>query len=203
MTSFLILEGDVLEQFKEIDSNCIDAIPTDPPYNIGMDKWDKWPTNQLFGDWCFEWGKEAFRVLKPGGTIFVFGSSRTYHWMACALEKAGFTTIDMIEWVYWGTMPRKSKLKSCHEPIYVGSKGKHRGFNTEELRIPFDKKIKQVAETILLPNIPEGKHPGRSAYAGTTKTKKYKNALDDKPYQLNENGRHPYNVITYEVLNND
>lgn len=196
---YSILQGDVVEQLKELDSDSVDLIATDPPYNLGMDEWDKWESNQAFGDWCQEWGEEAYRVLKPGGTIFSFSAARTYHWMAVALEKSEFVTRDMIEWVYWGTMPRGTNLKSCHEPIYVGSKGKHRGFNIDENRIPFDKKTKKEFDHLLVPNMPEGKHPGRKAYSGDTKSKKYKTAIDDKPYQMNDAGRHPFNVVTTTI----
>lgn len=187
-----ILPGDVIEQSQTLDDDSIDVVITDPPYNIGMDEWDKWKSNTEYGHWCSCWGKEMLRVLKPGGTIFSFGAARTYHWLACALEQSGFTTIDMIEWVYWGTMPRKQRLKSCHEPIYVGSKGKFDGFNIDDIRISLDKKLKNIT----CPNIPEGKHPGRSGYDGSKKVKKYNKSLDSKPYQMSEDGRHPFNIIT-------
>lgn len=193
---YTIVGGDVVEALQQLESDSVDLIATDPPYNLGMDDWDKWESNQAFSDWCSTWGKEAYRVLKPGGTIFSFSASRTYHWMAIALEQSGFTTKDMIEWVYWGTMPRGTSLKSCHEPIYVGVKGKHRGFNIEENRIPLSNKSRTELEKVILPNLPEGKHPGRGAYDGKKESKKYGRAIDDKPYTMNENGRHPFNVVT-------
>lgn len=51
------------------------------------------------------WGL-VYQVLKPGGYIVAFSSSRTYHLMATAIETAGFVTHPMIGWVYSSGMPK-------------------------------------------------------------------------------------------------
>ena len=166
-----------------------------------MDKWDKWPSNKDFGEWCNEWGRESFRVLRKGGAILAFGSPRTYHWLAWGLETAGFTAKDMIEWVYWSSMPKGRNLKNCHEPIFYGVKGKQGNvLNIDECRIPLSDKVKRLTDDIILPNMPTGKHPGRGAYSGNTDAKIFKKALDNKPYQMNDAGRHPYNIIPEGVV---
>ena len=43
---------------------------------------------------------ECLRVLKPGGHLLSFGGTRTYHRMACAIEDAGFSIRDCIQWIY-------------------------------------------------------------------------------------------------------
>lgn len=200
--SWKVLPGDVLDNLASIPDNSIDAVITDPPYNLGMDVWDKWPSNKEFKQWCNNWGSEAHRVLKPGGTIMSFGCNKTYHHMASGLEDAGFNIRDMIEWVYWSTMPRGKSLKSCHEPIFYGVKGSGSDIvvNIDDCRIPHTFN-KGETEHLLLPRIPTGKHPGRKAYSGSTDTKKYKKAIDDKPYVMNDQGRHPYNIITQDIIN--
>lgn len=65
-----------------------------------------------------------------------------------------------------------------------------------ECRVPFGSDVITSEERMLLPNMPTDKHPGRKAYGGKTKSKKYKTAVDDKPYAMNDNRRHPFNVIT-------
>lgn len=56
--------------------------------------------HEAFMRWTISWAREAFRVLKPGAHIVVCGAPRTYHWMACGLEYAGFETRDSL--LYWG-----------------------------------------------------------------------------------------------------
>jgi len=50
-------------------------------------------------DWCSSWASEWLRVLKPGGTAFVFAGRRFAHRCICALEDAGFSFKDMLGWV--------------------------------------------------------------------------------------------------------
>lgn len=50
-------------------------------------------------DWCCTWASEWFRVLKPGGTAFVFAGRRFSHRCISALEDAGFSFKDMLSWV--------------------------------------------------------------------------------------------------------
>ena len=95
--SVTIYNNDCIEIMKEIDANSIDAIVTDPPYELGfMGKdWDKSGIANSVELW-----QQALRVLKPGGYVLSFGGSRTYHRMACAIEDAGFEIRDMVEWLY-------------------------------------------------------------------------------------------------------
>ena len=50
-------------------------------------------------EWCSTWASEWMRVLKPGGTAFVFAGRRFSHRCICALEDAGFSFKDMLAWV--------------------------------------------------------------------------------------------------------
>jgi len=95
--------GDCLEIMKDIDNNSIDAIITDPPYELGfMGKY--WDASGIAYD--IPMWQQALRVLKPGGYLLSFGGSRTYHRMACAIEDAGFEIRDMIEWIYGSGFPK-------------------------------------------------------------------------------------------------
>jgi site-specific DNA-methyltransferase (adenine-specific) len=49
-----------------------------------------------YAEWCHEWGKELFRLCKPGATIGVFNSTRTVAHVQVALEKAGFYARDIV-----------------------------------------------------------------------------------------------------------
>lgn len=49
-------------------------------------------------EWCSQWAPDWFRVLKPGGSCFIFAGRRYAHRCICALEDAGFIFKDMIAW---------------------------------------------------------------------------------------------------------
>jgi site-specific DNA-methyltransferase (adenine-specific) len=81
----------------------VDAIVTDPPYELGfMGKgWDR--TGVAYD---VEMWKAMLRALKPGGHLLSFGGSRTYHRMACVIEDAGFEIRDQIMWIYGSGFPK-------------------------------------------------------------------------------------------------
>ena len=62
--------------------------------------------NRAFGVWCQSWAVEAFRILKPGGHLVSFSSTRTAHRMATGIEDAGFDIRDTISWLYWSGFPK-------------------------------------------------------------------------------------------------
>ena len=50
-------------------------------------------------EWCLSWACDWLRVLKPGGSAFVFAGRRHAHRCTCALEDAGFSFKDMLAWI--------------------------------------------------------------------------------------------------------
>jgi DNA modification methylase len=88
---------------------------------------------RAFQDWAHEWAVEALRVAKPGAHILVFGGTRTYHRMTCAIEDAGWEIRDCVMWVYGSGFPKSHNLKDewqgwgtalkpAWEPIIVARK---------------------------------------------------------------------------------
>lgn len=50
-------------------------------------------------EWCSGWASEWLRVLKPGGSAFIFAGRRYAHRCICALEDVGFSFKDMLGWI--------------------------------------------------------------------------------------------------------
>ena len=129
-----LLQGDCLVKLKEIADNSVDAIITDPPYELGFmgKKWDNSGIAYNVEMWA-----ECLRVLKPGGYLLSFGGTRTYHRMACAIEDAGFEVRDMIEWVYGSGFPKSQNIgkmydkKMGNEREIVGDKERYRDWETD------------------------------------------------------------------------
>ena len=109
-----LMNADNLEVLKELEENSIDAVITDPPYEIGFmnNKWDK--TGIAYN---VELWKECLRVLKPGGHLLAFSAARTYHRMAVAIEDAGFEIRDMIEWVYGSGFPKSLDISKAIDKL--------------------------------------------------------------------------------------
>ncbi|WP_244125058.1 DNA-methyltransferase [Burkholderia gladioli] len=122
--------GDCRDVLKTIADASIDAIVTDPPYELGFmgRDWDRSGVANDVAVWV-----ECLRVLKPGGHLLAFSGARTYHRMACAIEDAGFELRDQIMWIYGSGFPKSKNLdgawagwgtalKPAHEPICVARK---------------------------------------------------------------------------------
>jgi site-specific DNA-methyltransferase (adenine-specific) len=56
--------------------------------------------------WHYTWAVAALRVLKPGSHALVFGGTRTFHRLTCALEDAGFEIRDCLMWLYGSGFPK-------------------------------------------------------------------------------------------------
>lgn len=95
--------GDNRIIMPELETESVDSIVTDPPYELGfMGKgWDRSGIAYDVNVW-----RECLRVLKPGGHLLAFGGSRTYHRLACAIEDAGFEIRDQIQWIYGSGFPK-------------------------------------------------------------------------------------------------
>jgi site-specific DNA-methyltransferase (adenine-specific) len=103
MTSFGVVNADCRDALRNMADNTIDAVVTDPPYELGfMGK--GWDASGIAYD--VDLWREVLRVLKPGGHLLGFGGSRTYHRLACAIEDAGFEIRDQIMWVYGSGFPK-------------------------------------------------------------------------------------------------
>lgn len=119
-----VIHGDCLEIMRGTQANSIDCILTDPPYGLSfMGKhWDKGVPSKEF--WV-----EALRVCKPGSIMLVFGATRTYHRLACAIEDAGWEIRDCLMWVFGSGFPKShnhfgfdgygTALKPAYEPILL------------------------------------------------------------------------------------
>lgn len=114
-----VKQGDVLKGLP-FGTDTIDAVVTDPPYELGIfgEKWDATGVSFRHQTW-----KEILRVAKPGAYLMAFGGSRTFHRIACAIEDAGWRITDHLQWLHSQGFPRvKSVLKPAYEPIILAQK---------------------------------------------------------------------------------
>lgn len=142
-----IINEDCLKGLSELPDSCIDLIIADPPYNLskgGEWKWDNsTPLINMGGNWnkvmqewdnfTFEsyfqftiaWLKEAKRVLKPTGSMWIFG---TYHNIGIINVVCQILEIEIINEVVWykrNAFPNLSgrRLTASHETILWCNKG--------------------------------------------------------------------------------
>ena len=122
-----VMYGDCMEKLKELPSNSIDAIVTDPPYGMSPDgiarTWaDIEEGRNLSGfmgkEWdaavpCHNFFAECFRVLKHGGHMIAFSSTRTVCALGMAAQKGGFRIRDMLHWCYFSGFPKSHDISKA------------------------------------------------------------------------------------------
>jgi site-specific DNA-methyltransferase (adenine-specific) len=90
------------------------------PYGSGLaggvrnDRWYKKNRDNIvdYEQWCEEWGKELFRICKPGATVLVFNSTRTIAHVQVALEKVGFYARDILVYRRSSGIPKGANMHS-------------------------------------------------------------------------------------------
>ena len=105
--------GDSIEYIKGLKDNSVDAVITDPPYNISKDNNFKsmGRSGIDFGEWdkgfnLNNWIEIVAPKVKKGGNIVIFNAWRNLGEIADTLEMFGFEVKDMIRWEKSNPMPR-------------------------------------------------------------------------------------------------
>tara|TARA_R110000824_G_scaffold294530_1_gene482917 strand:+ start:1309 stop:2175 length:867 start_codon:yes stop_codon:yes gene_type:complete len=128
---------DVVVGLVGLPDECADVVLLDPPYNIGKDFGNsktKMPMDEYVA-WADEWLQESIRILKPSGTMYVYGFPEILAHLSVRLELPK-------RWLAWHytnkTTPTSKFWQRSHESIIVAWKDKaSRVFNRDEVREPY------------------------------------------------------------------
>ena len=117
----------------------VDMVFADPPYNLQLggdlfrpegglvdavdDDWDKFDTFAAYDAFTRAWLKEARRILKPNGTLWVIGSYHNIFRVGAALQDAGYWILNDIVWRKSNPMPnfRGTRFTNAHETLIWAS----------------------------------------------------------------------------------
>ena len=93
-----LINGDCIENLRNLQSESVDLIIADPPYfKVVNQKWDYfWKTEIEYINWCKEWIKECSRVLRKGGSFYLFGYFRILVHIVPILEEYGLSIRQQI-----------------------------------------------------------------------------------------------------------
>jgi site-specific DNA-methyltransferase (adenine-specific)/adenine-specific DNA-methyltransferase len=133
------MNNDCIKGMIDIPDNSIDLIVADPPYNLNKNfgEWKEVDKKHIWLDWSKKWLDECNRVLKPGGSIFVYGIHHHLCWLQCYMYEIGLEYRRQIIWNYENGFAGYSKksLAAHYEPLLWFSKGKK--FTYHPIREPY------------------------------------------------------------------
>jgi modification methylase len=136
----VILEGDCVEAMRRLPAASVDMVFADPPYNLQLrgdlhrpdqsqvdavdDHWDQFASFAEYDVFTRAWLKEAQRVLKPTGSLWVIGSYHNIFRVGAAMQDLGFWILNDIVWRKANPMPnfRGRRFTNAHETLIWAAK---------------------------------------------------------------------------------
>jgi site-specific DNA-methyltransferase (adenine-specific) len=138
---FTLYNGDCIEVLNSFDSESVDLIFADPPYNlsnggtsvhagkrvsVNKGSWDK--SNGISEDHEFhsQWIAACKRVLKPNGTMWISGTYHNIYSCGFALQQQGWRILNEITWFKPNGAPNLGcrMFTASHETLIWASQGK-------------------------------------------------------------------------------
>lgn len=148
-----VSQMDCIEGMKELPDKCVDIIIADPPYNLSKSgdwKWDNsvsllgmggnWNiTNENWDNMSYTdyfnfsiaWLSEVKRILKPTGSMWIFGTYHNIGIINVACQILGIEIINEVIWYKKNAFPNLTgrRLTASHETLlWAHSGGKKRSY---------------------------------------------------------------------------
>ena len=177
-----IYNEDCISGMKKIINESVDIIICDPPYNIGKDfgnNSDKQKMDEYLL-WCDNWIAECLRILKPHGTLYIYGFSEILAFIRTRIN-------CNVRWLIWHytnkSTPSLNFWQRTHESILCCYKNKP-VFNRDDVREPYtDTFLKNAAGKV------------RKSTIG-----RFSNGSKETIYTAHEGGALPRDVIKVPAL---
>ncbi|MFZ2419468.1 MAG: adenine-specific DNA-methyltransferase [Smithellaceae bacterium] len=135
-----IIWGDAIEAIAtEIPDCSVDLVFADPPYNIGKNfngRKDRWPSDEAYLAWCYQWLELCISKLKPTGSLYVMTATQNMPFFDIFLRQR-MNILSRIVWAYDSSgVQAKNYFGSLYEPILFCVKDKDNyTFNADDILV--------------------------------------------------------------------
>lgn len=156
-----VIKEDCIRGMQKLPPQSIDLVIADPPYNLSkgnslkwdnsveltglggnwnkvMESWDDM-TFEQYWDFTIRWIKESKRLLKPTGSIWVYGTYHNIGIINVIFQKSGIEIINEIIWYKRNSFPNLTgrRFTASHETLlwgHVGGKKREYTFNYDTVK---------------------------------------------------------------------
>lgn len=135
----VMVEGDCIKVMQSMESSIADTIFADPPFNLNKKYGSNGNDNKSdeeYISWSILWIKEAVRLLKFGGSFFIYNLPKWNIILGNILNSEGLMFRHWIAVNIKLSLPIPNKLYPSHYSIIYYSKGKNKTFN--KIRTPIE-----------------------------------------------------------------
>lgn len=140
--------GDAIEWLSSLETESVDLVFADPPYNIKKAEWDNFESQEEYINWSLEWIEESYRILKKTGSLYICGFSE----ILADIKHAASKFFKGCRWIIWHYKNKANLGKDwgrAHESIIHFRKSKSIKLNVDDIRIPYN------AHTLKYPSHPQ------------------------------------------------
>jgi site-specific DNA-methyltransferase (adenine-specific) len=134
-----LFRGDCLEVLPHLRDACVDTVFADPPFNLGKDygaKVNDRRHKDEYLDWCRRWIHQCVRVLKPGGSLFLYNLPRWNLLLGAYLDEQGMELRHDITVIMKLGLPIRGRLYPAHYSLLYHTKGQPKTFH--RIRTPVE-----------------------------------------------------------------
>lgn len=132
----VLYQGNSIDWLASLADSSVDLVFADPPYNIKKADWDNFESQEHYIDWSIQWIKQAARVLKPTGSLYICGFSE----ILADLKHPASRYFKQCRWLIWH-YKNKANLGNdwgrAHESILHFRKSEAVKLNVDDVRIPY------------------------------------------------------------------
>lgn len=124
--SGILFAEDCMKVLPTIKDESVDTVFADPPFNIGKIYRDSTNDNlpeEQYVEWCKAWIRECVRVLKPGGSIFLYNLPKWNIVFGAYLNELNLTFRHWIAIELSMLLPIPNRLYPSHYSLLYYTKG--------------------------------------------------------------------------------